>query len=282
VARALGATCALIAVAAAARAAAEPASDPSLRFERDGVQVRAVTLGALRAACPPETVRVEDPYYETRKHFEACALGCALELGFGVPIEQLAREDFLLGALDGYQRPVAGQKLVEPGAYLAVADAEGGADGSAFRPIDRRRLDPGPFYLIWTGAERSDPHRYPWPYQLASIQIASFETTHPHAVPRGAPAGSPARAGFAIFRAECIACHAINGEGGTVGPDLNVPRSIVEYRPAEQIKAFIRDPESFRYTRMPAHPHLSERDLAALIAYFEAMSALKRDPRRAE
>ena len=70
-------------------------------------------------------------------------------------------------------------------------------------------------------------------------------------------------------------CHAINGEGGKIGPDLNIPRSIVEYRPAEQIAAYVRDPAAFRYTSMPAHTHLSDSDLAHLIAYFEAMKALR-------
>ena len=63
-----------------------------------------------------------------------------------------------------------------------------------------------------------------------------------------------------------------------IGPDLNVPRSIVEYRPAEQIKAFIRDPQSFRYTTMPPPPHLGEEQLDALLEYFEAMSRRKADP----
>ena len=96
----------------------------------------------------------------------------------------------------------------------------------------------------------------------------------------GSADGSPARAGFEIFRRECISCHAINGEGGRVGPELNVPRSIVEYRPAEQIKAYIRDPQSFRYTTMPPHPHLTDTDLEALVAYFRTKSTQKHDPNR--
>ena len=71
---------------------------------------------------------------------------------------------------------------------------------------------------------------------------------------------------------------AINGEGGKVGPELNVPQSIVEYRPSAQIKAYIRNPEIFRYTTMPAHPGLSDADLDALLAYFQAMQSRKHDP----
>ena len=149
---------------------------------------------------------------------------------------------------------------------------------SGFDPIDRRQVDAGPFYLIWTGAGQSDAHRYPWPYELARIEVTRFEERFPHTVPVGAPEGSPARRGFAIFRRECVSCHAINGEGGSVGPELNVPKSIVEYRDAAVIKAYVRDPSSFRYTSMPAHLHLSDADLDGLVAYFTHMSAHKRDP----
>jgi mono/diheme cytochrome c family protein len=92
------------------------------------------------------------------------------------------------------------------------------------------------------------------------------------------PAAAPAWAGYAVFRSECIACHAINGEGGKIGPDLNVPQSVVEYRPSEQIKAYIRNPLAFRYTSMPPHPHLSDKQIDAIVAYFSAMKDRKHDP----
>ena len=63
-----------------------------------------------------------------------------------------------------------------------------------------------------------------------------------------------------------------------MGPDLNVPQSIVEYRPEAQIRAYIKDPGVFRYGAMPAHPSLSARDLDGLLAYFRAMAARKHDP----
>jgi mono/diheme cytochrome c family protein len=132
--------------------------------------------------------------------------------------------------------------------------------------------------MVWSGPGQGDPHRHPWPYQLMAIEIAPFESRYPHTLPVGAPPGSPAWTGFAVFRSECVACHAINAEGGTIGPELNLPQSIVEYRPEAQLKAFIRDPGTFRYTSMPANRHLTPEQLDGLVAYFRAMSERKHAP----
>jgi mono/diheme cytochrome c family protein len=257
-------------------ALASPAAEPALRFERSGAEPRTVTAAELRAACPAETVEVEDPYYERRKRFLAWPLRCVLAQGLGAPGAGFAEQDVLLRALDGYTRATDGAVLLEPGGYLAFADADRPAGG--FDPIDYRQADPAPFYVIWKGAGEKDVVRYPWPYQLAEIAVVRVEDRFPHAVPTGAAPGSPAARGFAVFRRSCLQCHAINGDGGRVGPELNVPRSIVEYRPEAQLRAFIRDPQQFRYTQMPANPHLTDADLDALLAYFRHMSQHRFDP----
>ena len=75
---------------------------------------------------------------------------------------------------------------------------------------------------------------------------------------------------------ESLTLHQV--EWRRVGPDLNVPQSIVEYRPAEQVKAYILNPTTFRYSNMPAHDYLKPADLDALVAYFTAMKDRKHDP----
>ena len=256
----------------------------SLEFRRPGQPPRIVDREQLASSCPTQTVELDDPYYERRMRYRAWPLRCVLSAGFGVDPASLPGPGVLLRALDGYTRPAPLAQLLEDGGFLAFADAtlEGAqAGGSAprFSPIDRRQVDPGPFYLVWTGAARSDPHTHPWPYQLAVIEAAPFEAVFPHTVPDGLAAADGGWLGYRVFQNSCAACHAINGEGGRVGPELNVPRSIVEYRPVEQIKAYVRDPASFRYTSMPAHPDLSPNELDGLIAYFRAMSARKHDTR---
>jgi mono/diheme cytochrome c family protein len=256
-----------------------------LSFRRADGRETVLTKAELRARCHPETVTVDDAYYQEPRRYLACPLLRVLELGFGLPASELAERDFLLVALDGYARPAPGSQLTGGGGWLALEDADRVARGlSGFGLIDRRQVDAGPFYVVWTGPGRSDAHRYPWPYELTRIEVFRFEDRFPHTVPVGASEGSPARRGFAIFRRECISCHAVNGEGGRVGPELNVPKSIVEYRDPAWIEAYVRDPSAIRYTSMPPHPDLGDADLAALVSYFTWMSHQKHDPgpRRAE
>jgi len=269
----------LLAALASVAAASEPRQ---IRFVRPDANPVVLSVDKLIAGCKPETIALDDPYYGARKTYRACPLANVLALGFGQPITDFNGQTVFFQARDGYAKPVPATLLSEPGGFVAFADAdhEKGED-PGWQPIDRKQADPGPFYVVWTGAAQQDTHQYPWPYQLTQIEIAPIDKLYPHIAPSGLPAASPAFAGYTIFTAQCIACHAINREGGSVGPELNVPRSIVEYRPADQIKAYIRDPGSFRYTSMPPHPALSDADLDALVAYFTAMKDRKNDPGQA-
>lgn len=247
-------------------------------FSAGGRVVKRLTLSEMKASIEVERVVVDDPFYQRSKSFLAFPLADVLELGFGHPVSDHAGENFFLRAMDGYSRPASAERLGEPGGYLAFADAERArGDDPGWEPIDRKQVDPGPFYVVWAGPGQQDPHRYPWPYQLAVVDRADFSSEYPHLQPGTGPESAATR-GYEIFRRECVSCHSINGEGGKVGPDLNIPMSIVEYRPAQQIAAYIRDPSTFRRTSMPAHRHLTDGDLDDLLAYFRAMQDRKHDP----
>lgn len=245
----------------------------ALTFKRDGNVVATRPLSELSMQCSPRVVTTHDPYYEKTKHFRALPLVKVLTLAFEETPEQLRKHSFVLSALDGYAVPVSGQVLVQDNAYLAFDDV----DVPGFAPIGPRKTSPAPAYLIWEG-DFANLETHPRPWQLATISIVQEETLYPHTVPAGEPKDGPAMLGFALFRERCIRCHAINREGGTLGPDLNVPQSIVQYRPEPQIRAYIKNPLTFRYGAMPAHPDLSETQLDQLIAYFRAMATRPHDP----
>jgi mono/diheme cytochrome c family protein len=250
----------------------------TLRFLRDDTEVGRLDGDTIRRSCALETITVDDPNYDRRVRYVACPLREVLRLGLGEEASALGGRDVLFRALDGYARPAGGARVMEDGGYLALADADRPA---GFAPLGRKAVDPGPFYVVWTKPSQRDMHSYPWPYQLDAIEVTDLLRRYPHTIPRGVAHDSAAWAGFGLFRTDCIACHAINGEGGTVGPDLNVPQSVVEYRPVEQLKRYIRNPDAFRYGNMPSHEHLTATDLDALIAYFEVMKTQKHDPRSA-
>lgn len=90
---------------------------------------------------------------------------------------------------------------------------------------------------------------------------------------RGAESRPEVTRGFGVFMKSCIACHSINLEGGTQGPELNIPRNITEYREANYLVEFIKDPSSFRArSKMPTFKDsLSSEDIESVLGYLKWM-----------
>lgn len=224
---------------------------------------RTFTLAQLRAAVATETVSGFDPYYQREKAFLALPLLPVLRLAYGD--DDISAREFVMRASDGYTVPISGARLME-GAYLAFADADG-----PWEPIGAKHANPGPWYLVWKS--QTDLTTHPRPWALASVRAEAFETVFPRVVPPGDDA--QVKQGFALFRAYCVKCHAVNQQGGTVGPELNVPMNITEYRDEAFLRAWISDPSRYRVSVMPPSPQLSDDDLTAVLAYLRAMKSVK-------
>lgn len=242
-----------------------------LEFVSEGGLSKTLSVTAYARAHTPRIVTIDDPNHHHRKSYLALPLLPLLVEGFGISTEEMHSRKIIMEALDGYASPVSGEVLTRAGAFLAIDDI--GYDG--WEPIGDKRADPAPLYVVWHGEDRS-PERFPWPWALTRVRIAELGDEY-EAVELPARASARARRGHELFLARCIRCHAINRAGGRVGPELNVPRNITEYRPASQIIAFIRDPQSFRYSAMPANPDLTDRQLGDLLAYLRAMKNRKID-----
>lgn len=240
------------------------AAEASLAFKRSGKPVAELSVSQLAAKVQPKTLTYFDPHYGKPKTFKCFPIKDVMRAGFGASWQDGVHTQAALVASDGYTSQSAAAKLSEDGGCLAFADAE----YPAWEPVGRKAANPAPFYLFWTGAGQSTENAYPWPWQLVAIDLVRFSDAYPEVVPTGAPEGSPAYRGFVVFRDRCLRCHAINQQGGKIGPDLNAPMPIVKYRTKAWLKSWIKQPSKYRYTEMPDHLDLTDGSLEDLYAYF--------------
>lgn len=241
------------------------AASPQLEFTLGGEVVGSLSLDQMQQRLRSESLELLDPMYGKTKRYEAFRLAEVMDAAYTASWREHTDADVALVASDGYEAVASLNKLQESGGYLVFRDL----DYPQWEPVGRHQANPGPFYVVWTGPEQTTEHAYPWPWQLAAVRIIRFADRYPAVVPQGADQNSPAYRGFITFKQRCVRCHAMDQQGGAIGPDLNAPRSIVEYRSAMMIKAFIRQPSAFRHSYMPDHTDLSEQQLDQLIAYFQ-------------
>ena len=247
-------------VLAALTAAAQ--DQARLSFQRAGQEAARWNAQDISAKVPPQVVRFFDPNAGKEKSYRCWPMKAVMDLAYGAGWEPEYSEA-MLTALDGFAAPTDARKLAEDGGCLAFSDAE----VPGWEPMGRKRSNPGPFYLVWTRPEQSAARAYPWPYQLITINLIKFEQRYPEVLPVGAKPGSAAARGFTTFKDRCMRCHAINQQGGRIGPDLNAPQSVTSYRWRSWFKSYVRQPSKYRYTEMPDHTDLSDSALNDLWAY---------------
>ena len=60
-----------------------------------------------------------------------------------------------------------------------------------------------------------------------------------------------------------------------MGPELNVPKNIFEYRPGDLVRAFVRNPQSFRAASLMPPQMISNDKIEAIFVYLRAMEKRK-------
>jgi cytochrome c2 len=246
--------------------------NPTLKYLKSGKPVKELTLGELKSKLEMHSIELYDHEYGKPKKYMGFTVRDVLALGFASELIDPDFTDIAFTALDGYESVSVLSKMKEKGGYIVFADLS----YPGWEPVGRAQASPGPFYLVWTGKDQLPENEYPWPWQIASINIMRFPDQYPLVYPAGAGEGSAAYKGYEIFKGRCVKCHSMNKQGGKVGPDLNAPESIVTYRSEYMIKEFIKHPSKYRYTQMPDHPDLTDVDLNNLIAYFRYMDGIRK------
>ena len=184
-------------------------------------------------------------------------------------------------ALDGFaaQLPLALLTNADPAKAVAWLAIE--PDDPRWPMLPGKAESAGPFYIVWTGASVATIRSEQWPYQLKRLasQSSPLERWPALDVDPALSATDPARAGLALYKAQCLPCHALNGAGaGTMGPDLNKPINPTRYMTRDGLHALIRDPRSVRNwptMQMPGFTaeQLSDAEIDQIISYLDHMAA---------
>ncbi|MBW2416985.1 MAG: cytochrome c [Deltaproteobacteria bacterium] len=264
------------------------ATDPKsagavLAFSRHSESVARRSLASLLETVPPASVRVYEPYEDRVVEFSAWPFARVLDAVYSKSWR--SEEELLFTCIDGYQPSVPVARVLSHSAWLAFDRAD--QPGFTIRKQESgefKRVELGPFYLIWENLKDEQMRQeadYGWPYQLVSIDLIRSRDRFPKMIP---PPGAPADvlAGFAAFRVHCSKCHKLNGEGGSIGPELNAAASPVELRDPQWLRAWIEEPGRIRpETRMPPlNPALPERarTVDEILAYLRVMATARSGP----
>lgn len=259
---------------------ARAGQDP-LRFSRDGAPAVELALAQITEKVATTRLALDNPSSGRRAEYRGVSLNALLAAVYGESWRDYDEITFVCA--DGYRPSMPLSLLDHHQALLAFAQA----DRDGFEPIVRsngQAVDPGPYYLVWdTDADPSlaGDGWVSWPWQIVALELARTGERYPRAAPP-ADSGDTVKRGFLAFRQHCIKCHAVNGDGAQVGPELNYPASVTEYWQPDWLERFILDPRSVRQgSAMTAFyaglPQQRER-VAEVLAYLHAMARHKRAP----
>jgi mono/diheme cytochrome c family protein len=229
-----------------------------------------LTLRDLKKRLPVSTLTVDDPVYKIRKTYEGFWLKDVLKLVQTLPdFEKGAGKDheIIFHCRDGYSPTTLLSNLKNHQALLAFRDtsAPKGQNWVSFTQ-GKAQITPAPFYLVWDVSGES----YPWPYQLVGMELINFADKFSKIYPEDVKKDSSAFRGFRIFKDDCLRCHSINLQGGVLGPELNIPKNILEYWTRSNLIEFIKNSESFRArSKMPSFPNLSSSQIEDVLSYLE-------------
>ena len=248
-----------------------PIAHSSAARETPLFTIRLEDRGDLIGRLPREQTTVSDPEYKQPQTYESVPVLALIEAAApaGVTLSDPVR--LIFQASDGYRSVTTVGTVRTFGGRLAVRDVNAGAN-RLWRPIPGKpSMTPAPYYLVWPSANAD----LPWPYAVTTIEVWETEPVDV-TLPDGDPA---ARVGHAVFKKHCASCHSVNGAGGAVGPELNVPANVTEYWNHAALKQFIRNPAGIRRNvKMPTLTELTDAEIDSVVAYLVRMKKLKRTP----
>ncbi|OQK16877.1 hypothetical protein AU255_02955 [Methyloprofundus sedimenti] len=255
------------------------AEQASLSIRKDDLMVKTLTVKQFRQLQSDLTSLTVDNPTDSKVHvYQGILLKTLLTRFFGKDWQQFDALKF--SSQDGYQPIIPIANVMAHTGMIAITE-KGQQSLSHLPRINGETVNPAPFFLIWENindAPARTDEWLSWPWQLTDIELTHFAREYPNSAPP-ATADEKVTQGFLAFRQHCMKCHAINGDGGEMAPELNYPVNVTEYWQPQWLARFIDDPQSVRANSKMIAFYRDVENRAALIetiiAYLKRMKNKK-------
>ena len=231
--------------------------------------INEASIAQMRKQHPLASAEVDDPVYNRKQRYQGFLVDVLKNLGQGRRSDTGLYVRFR--CKDGYLPIMPLARAREGKGLIAIRDARA-SRGEDWQPAPGKpsSLSLSPSYLVWV-SPAGDPEEYPWPFQMVAIELVSSSDA------LAGLDGNGSKAGHDLFVTHCLKCHAINGIGGTFGPELNSPCSVTEYWNPQLLSRFIGNAGSIRAgSRMPTFDSLRENDTQVIVDYLRSMAGHKK------
>jgi cytochrome c2 len=216
---------------------------------------------------------VNDPVYHKTKKYQAVSALLLLKNEIDLSKVDIKNTQIVFECIDGYKPEMPLELFLNAKPYLAFKDVDA-SEGSNWEKIVKNgnEMNADPFYLIYTAVSEYD-QEYKWPYNVIKFRFESKNKNIEALQPKD---DEKAMKGFVLYQKQCITCHALNGIGGEMGPELNYPKSVTEYWKETQLVDYIVDPASFRHkVKMPTLG-ITKQESQEIVDYLKYMSKNKK------
>lgn len=216
---------------------------------------------------------VNDPVYHKQKKYKAVNASVLVKNEIDLTKIDPKNTKIVFECVDGYKPEMPLELFLKAKPYLAFQDVDA-PKGAKWEPIlkDGNEMNAEPFYIVYSSVSEKDS-RYKWPYNLVRIHLEPLNKSTLELFPLK---NRKLESGYTLFKNQCLTCHAINGIGGTMGPELNYPKSVTEYWKEEELVKYIINPASFRSkVKMPTLG-ITNQQSQEIVDYLKYMSENKK------
>jgi len=220
---------------------------------------------------------INDPVYHKTKKYQAVDALLLLKNELDLSKIDIKNTLIVFECIDGYKPKMPLELFLKTKSFLAFKDLDA-PKGSNWEKIlkNGNEMNADPFYLVYTSVS-TDNQEYKWPYNVIKFHLEPKNKNIEALQPKD---DEKAIKGFTLFQKHCITCHAINGIGGEMGPELNYPKNITEYWKENELVDYIVNPASFRNkVKMPTLG-ITKQESQEIVDYLKYMSGKKIEVRK--